>query len=94
MSPIKIRHDEERSRFVAEVEGQEAYLAYARIDDATVDFRHTFVPQALRGRKLAERLAREAFRWAEAEGHTVIPTCSYVRRLSESDPTLHKLTTG
>jgi predicted GNAT family acetyltransferase len=93
VSPIEIRHDEEQGRFVAEMDGDEAYMTYSRIDERTVDFRHTFVPRVLRGRKLAERLVREAFRWAEAEGYGVIPTCSYVRRLSEADPTLEALTT-
>ena len=92
MSSIEVRHDAERLRFVAEVDGAEAYVAYARVDEHTVDFRHTFVPRALRGRKIAERLVREAFRWAEADGSVVLPSCSYVRRLTDSDPTLLALT--
>ncbi len=59
------------------VEGQEAYVEYTQ-DGAVLDFGHTFVPTALRGRGLAERVVRAGFEYARRQGLTVVPSCPYV----------------
>jgi len=81
----EVRHDVAGHRFVAAVDGYEAYLSYREVDEHTVDFAHTFTPPELRGRGLAEKVVRAGLAWAEAEGKEVIPTCSYVSRLLERD---------
>jgi len=75
-----ILHDPDR-RFYVEANGDVAYLAYQRVDDRTVDYISTFVPASLRGRGLGERLVRHALDWARAHGQTVIPTCTFVRKI-------------
>jgi predicted GNAT family acetyltransferase len=87
-----VRHDVDGGRFVAEVEGAEAYLRYRLIGEDAVEFRSTFVPPALRGQGLAREIVRAGLAWAQAEGRTAIPRCSYVRQLIEQDPTLEPLT--
>jgi len=61
-------------RFVYE---DEAYLEYV-VETSICDMVHTYVPLEQRGRGIARRLAEAAFRFAEEEGMSVRPTCSYI----------------
>ena len=74
---IQVEHDAAGSRFVIRLEGQEAMLRY-RQQGPVVDFFSTFVPEALRGRGLAEKLCQAAFEQAKTHHWTVIPSCSYI----------------
>jgi predicted GNAT family acetyltransferase len=78
-----IEHDRRGHRFVAVVEGREAYLDYAVKDEHTLDFRRTYVPPALRGGQLARQLVAAGFAYAKDHGLRVIPSCSYVQRQVE-----------
>ena len=75
--PIEVKHEATASRFVINQEGQEAFLQY-RISSGTIDLTHTFVPEALRGKGLAEKLCYAAFEYAKQQNLNVIPSCSYV----------------
>jgi predicted GNAT family acetyltransferase len=75
--PLTIEQDQAASRFVARLPGGEAFLSYRTQEDA-LELVHTFVPEAFRGRGIAERLCRAAFAYARRQGLKVIPTCSYV----------------
>jgi predicted GNAT family acetyltransferase len=72
-----VEHEPGKHRFVIRLEGHEAFLQY-RQDGRTLDFRHTFVPEAFRGRGMAEQLCQAAFEYVKANHLTVIPSCSYV----------------
>ena len=85
MTP-EVRHDQQAHRFVAAVEGHEAYISYAIHEDGAVDLQHTFVPPELRGQQLARLLVDAAFAYAKELGVRVIPTCSYVQRVTERVP--------
>ncbi len=87
-----IRHDEDRHTFSVVIEGREAHLVYARAGEQVLDFRHTFVPRELRGRRIAQRLVEHAFAYAREHGYRVIPTCSYVQRMVERTPGFAELT--
>jgi hypothetical protein len=76
---IDVRHDPERRRFWAVVEGRESYLDYAVLDDDTLEYRRTYTPQELRGRGIATEIVRFALDWASARGKRVIPSCSFVQ---------------
>jgi len=91
---LDIKHDEEGGRFVATVEGHEAYVSYSRVDDQTVDFRKTFVPGELRGQGMAGKVVARGLDWAREQGYRVIPTCSYVQRFVERHPEYASLTTA
>ncbi|MGD8726507.1 MAG: GNAT family N-acetyltransferase [Gemmatimonadales bacterium] len=92
MSDIEVRHDREARRFFTVIDGKEAYLAYADAGDGTLDYRHTFVPPALRGRQVAKLLVAAAFDHARANDLRVIPTCSYVAKQVERHPEYRELT--
>lgn len=76
----EIKHDSEGQRFYLSLEGGEAHLAYSEIRPGVLDFHHTYVPPAHRGRRLAERLVAAGFAHAREHGCTVVPSCWYVAR--------------
>lgn len=80
---LTIHHDRTGHQFETTVDGYRAYLAYVDLGKQTLDFYRTFVPDALRGRGVAAELAQHALDYAEREGYTVIPSCSYVERYLE-----------
>ena len=73
-----ILHQPEQQQFVCTVDGKLARLAYRRLDATTVDAYSTQVPAELRGQGIADRLARSFYNWTQAEGLTIVPTCSYI----------------
>jgi predicted GNAT family acetyltransferase len=89
-----IQHDERAQKFSVVVESQEAYLDYAVRDETTLEFRQTFVPEALRGGDLARRLVAAGFAHARERGFRVIPSCGYVRRQVERTEEYRELTTS
>lgn len=74
-------------RFIAGEGEAQAEMTYspAGLQDALV-FDHTFVPESLRGRGIAETLVEAGAAYARARGMKVVPACSYVRRLFERHP--------
>lgn len=91
---VKVRHDEENQRFVAEVEGNEVFVEYRWRDDATLDLFRTYTPEALRGRGLAGRVVEAALEHAKAEGLKIVPTCPYVARTVERHDAYRSLLAG
>ena len=74
---LTVQHDEAGSRFCVKLEGYEACLMY-RLKGQELDFYHTYVPEAFRGRGMAQRLCQAAFEHAKARGLTVLPSCSFI----------------
>ena len=83
---MEIRHEPEKRRFVAEVEGSEAVLEYVGQGSRVLDYRHTFTPPALRGRGIAKDLVLFALDYARSNGIKVIPTCPYVAKVIRENP--------
>jgi predicted GNAT family acetyltransferase len=83
---FEIRHDEKGARFVAEVDEEEAVLEYERLGEATLDYRHTFVPRRLRDEGIGSDLVRFALDWAAENDHRIVPTCPFVRSYLEDHP--------
>lgn len=80
-----IAHDPVAHKFTLAGEGGEAVLEYRVLKrsssaqaPATIDFVHTYVPSALRGRGMAERLVRHGLKWARDQGYQVQASCWYV----------------
>lgn len=61
-------------RFELDVDGGLAFAEYA-IDDGTITFVHTFVPETARGHGIASRLARAGLDAARARHLAVVPQC-------------------
>ena len=74
---LNVEHDLASHRFIIRAQGQEAFLAY-RPHGSELDFYQTFVPEAFRGRGMAERLVGTGYEYVKANGFTVRPTCPYV----------------
>lgn len=91
---MEIRHDAPRQRFVTEVDGHEGVLDYRRLADGTLDYRHTFVPPALRGRGVGARLVLHALDHARAQGVKIVPTCPFVERVIAEHPGYEDLVAG
>lgn len=80
---LTIQHDRKGHQFETFVDGHRAYLAYMDLGKQTLDIYRTFVPDLLRGRGIAAALTQEALDFAEREGYSVIPSCSYVEHYLE-----------
>ena len=86
MSDVDVQHRESSNRFVARTESGLAYISYERRDDGTIEFQHTVVPEADRGRGVGNALVRTAIAWARGEGATIVPTCPFVQAWLEQHP--------
>jgi len=77
---MDIQHDTEKQRFVMLLDGGEAVLEYRLLPGNGINFTHTFVPPALRGRGIAEKLVRKGISWARAQEYEIQASCWYVQR--------------
>lgn len=75
--PLTVQHDAAGHRFCVQREGYEACLMY-RLKGQELDLYHTYVPEAFRGRGMAEQLCKTAFEYAKRRGLIVVPSCSYI----------------
>jgi len=77
---VNINHQPERTRFVLAIDNQEARLEYDLMPRHGINFTYTFVPEALRGQGIAEKLVRTGLAWAREQGFEIEASCWYVRR--------------
>ena len=75
---IEVIHDKNRERFVAEIEGYEAYASYS-LQDNILKLYSTFTPHHLRGQGIAETIVEHVFNYARENNLKVEPACSYVQ---------------
>ena len=73
-------HQPAQQRFVIVKDGLESVLEYRLLRDQGIDFTHTFVPVALRGHGIAEKLVRTGLDWARQQGFEITSSCWYVSR--------------
>ncbi len=74
----EVQHNRQAGCFELVVDGHRAHLDYRQLDEQTLDYFHTFVPDALRGQGVAAVLTRAALDYAQHNGLDVVPSCSYV----------------
>ncbi|MEM9431587.1 MAG: GNAT family N-acetyltransferase [Pseudomonadota bacterium] len=74
-----------KGRYGAIVEGAEAEaeLTISKVSPTLIIADHTFVPEALRGRGLADALAARLIADARARGQRIVPLCPFVRAYAE-----------
>jgi len=77
---VNINHQPERTRFVLVIDNQEARLEYDLMPRHGINFTYTFVPEALRGQGIAEKLVHTGLAWAREQGFEIEASCWYVRR--------------
>lgn len=75
-----------KGRYRLVVDGVEAEMTYSRANDGLIIIDHTEVPAALRGRKVGERLVRQAIEDARREGFAIIPLCPFAKAQIDRHP--------
>ena len=75
---IIVIHDLENERFVAEINGDKAYVAY-NLEGDIIKLYSTFTPPHLRGRGIAKTIVETVFKYARDNKLKVQPICSYVQ---------------
>ncbi len=84
-APVQVVHQEQASRFEAEVEGDLGLLEYRMMGDRMA-ITHTEVPKHLEGRGIGGALVRAAMDHARARGMQVAPYCPFARAWLERHP--------
>jgi hypothetical protein len=83
---IDTQHDEPGSSFFAVIDGQTARLDYGKLDGRVLDYRHTWVPESLRGRGIGARLVLDSLNWARDHDYRVMPSCPFVDAIARRHP--------
>ncbi len=73
-------HDAQRQCFVANLGHSEALLEYTLLSNNGINFHRTFVPQAMRGQGIAEKLVTTGLTWAQQQRLQIEASCWYVQR--------------
>jgi predicted GNAT family acetyltransferase len=87
---LAVTHDTARQRFETTVDGLLCVADY-QLRGNVMWMTHTGVPSAVGGRGIAAELVRVALAWAEEQGYTVEPSCSYVEVYMRRHPQTQKL---
>ena len=74
---MNIQHDAVAQKFFITLETEETHLNY-RLEENAIDFYHTFVPDSVRGKGIAEKIVKAGFEYAAQKKLKVIPTCPYI----------------
>jgi predicted GNAT family acetyltransferase len=83
--PVQVTHNIDLQRFEVQADEHVAFLTYKH-DGARVIMDHTYVPEELRGRGLANTLGYAALEEAQRQGWIVVPRCSFVAAFIERNP--------
>lgn len=86
VSRMKLRHEPENARFVADIDGAEATLDYTVRADGVLDYRRTFTPPPLRGQGIAKAVVLFGLDYARDHGAKIVPTCPYVEKVIRENP--------
>ncbi len=75
---------EENLFYIALEEGQRAFIKYRLMSTSSeVDFYSTFVPDDYRGKGLASKLVKHAFKWAQEQSLGIKSSCWYAEKLRQ-----------
>ena len=87
----EIKHDKKYQQFTISLGDDDAELAYSKPDEKTISFTHTYVPEAARGKGMADRLIEEGLHYAEAHNLRVVPGCEVVEAFFQRHPEYSQL---
>jgi hypothetical protein len=88
-----IQHEPGR-RYYIPLSGEAAEATYSEGEDGTRSFNHTYVPDAMRGQGIAERLVRYALDDTIRSGHGFVAACPYVKKFVEKHPEYQEVRHG
>lgn len=75
-----------KGRYLLVIDGHEAEMTYSRAGDGMIIIDHTHVPEALRGRKVGERLVRQAVEDARRDDIVIVPLCPFAKAQIDRHP--------
>jgi len=75
-----------KGRYRLVIDGVEAEMTYSRAGEGLIIIDHTDVPSALRGRKIGERMVRQAIEDARRDGVAIIPLCPFAKAQIDRHP--------
>jgi len=75
---LEIQHNEDKRKFFAIVNDQEAYLVYRRLGPTILEYYETFVPVEERKQGIGSKLVEEALDYAKSNNLMVVDTCPFV----------------
>lgn len=87
--PIQREDGASKGRYLIVIDENVAEMTYSRAGDGLIIIDHTEVPTALRGRKIGERLVRQAIEDARREKITIIPLCPFAKAQFDRHPEWH-----
>jgi predicted GNAT family acetyltransferase len=82
---LEVVDNQSASRFEIHLGIDVAFVAY-RATDSAIAYTHTEVPESLKGRGIAGRLAKHALDVAREESLLVVPLCPYVAAYIRQNP--------
>lgn len=83
---ITVRFEKSNNRIAAYDEEKNIGEATYSVSDNVWIIDHTFVDDAYRGQKIAERLVKEAVESAKRENVKIVPLCPYAKHEFTSKP--------
>lgn len=75
---MQIHHDSHRQRFETTIDGITAFLSYHAINETTLNYAHTIVPNELGGRGVGSALVKFALDYANDHHYKIVPSCWFV----------------
>lgn len=87
--PVERQDGESKGRYRLVIDGNEAEMTYSRVGKSQIIIDHTEVPNALRGRKVGERLVRQAVEDARRDSVILIPLCPFAKAQFDRHPEWH-----
>ncbi|MGV3710536.1 MAG: GNAT family N-acetyltransferase [Gemmatimonas sp.] len=86
MTEYGVEHRADQNRFVIELAGGAALLAYRMTSPGVMNMTSTFVPPAGRGKGTGAKLVEAALNYARDNNLQVIPSCWYVADYIDAHP--------
>lgn len=76
---IRKSDDTDSGRYFVVINGDEAEMTYTKLGPALISIDHTFVPDSMRGKGVAQALALNAVEDARKTGWKIVPRCSFMQ---------------
>ncbi|HEX7718240.1 MAG TPA: DUF5996 family protein [Woeseiaceae bacterium] len=77
--PVGREDQASKGRYYMTIDGYEAEMTYSRAGESLIIIDHTDVPDALRGRRVGERMVRQAVDDARKDGVAIIALCPFAK---------------
>ncbi|XP_054162812.1 protein NATD1-like isoform X2 [Oppia nitens] len=86
LSDLNVKHNSQKNQFFVELGSDKAVLEYKEVKPGLLDLYHTEVPNQLRGKGIAQMLAKEAFDYMVKNNIKMIVSCTYLQKYLKDNP--------